>query len=90
MAANCQARGIAVVLAGSGRNCLNGAQEIRKQGGTVIAQDKASSENFRMPKAAIDADEVNFVLPLKEIAPTLVRLVMPENTSAQLLTHSHD
>ena len=54
----------------------------------MIAQDKASSENFRMPKAAIDADEVNFVLPLKEIAPTLVRLVMPENTSAQLLTHS--
>lgn len=90
VAANCQARGIAVVLAGSGRNCLNGAQEIRKQGGTVIAQDKASSENFRMPKAAIDPDEVNFVLPLKEIAPTLVRLVMPENTSAQLLTHSHD
>ena len=56
----------------------------------MIAQDKASSENFRMPKAAIDPDEVNFVLPLKEIAPTLVRLVMPENTSAQLLTHSHD
>jgi two-component system chemotaxis response regulator CheB len=45
-------------------------------GGTVIAQDEATSEFFGMPGAAIQTKSVDFVLPLNEIAAALVTLVM--------------
>jgi len=48
---------------------------IKQRGGTVVAQDEASSEFFGMPSAAIKTGAVDFVLPLEEIAPTLTALV---------------
>jgi len=53
-----------------------GVRAIKKMGGTVIAQDKTTSEFFGMPGAAIDSGSVDFVLPLSEIASALVTLVM--------------
>lgn len=44
-------------------------------GGTVIAQDQATSEFFGMPEAAINTGVVDLVVPLNEIAATLVNLV---------------
>jgi two-component system chemotaxis response regulator CheB len=44
-------------------------------GGTVIAQDEASAEYFGMPHAAIVAGGVDLVLPLQEVAKTLISLV---------------
>lgn len=68
-------RAIAVVLTGSGGDGTDGVQSIKARGGTVIAQDKDSSEHFGMPGSAIDTGAVDHVLPLEEIAPALVRLV---------------
>lgn len=69
-------RAIAVVLSGSGSDGASGIQAIKQKGGTTIAQDKETSEMFGMPGAAIATGSVDFVLPLDEIGPALVTLVM--------------
>lgn len=76
VAASYKDRAIAVVLTGSGSDGKMGVQAIKKMGGTVLAQDEATSEFFGMPGAAIQSGNVDFILPLREISPALVTLVM--------------
>jgi len=71
----CGNRAIAVVLTGAGSNGAAGVRLVKQHGGFVIAQDEATSCQFAMPRAAIATKCVDLVLPLSEIAPTLVRLV---------------
>jgi two-component system, chemotaxis family, protein-glutamate methylesterase/glutaminase len=68
-------RAIAVVLTGTGNDGSLGVQAVKKVGGTVIAQDEESSEFFGMPGSAIATGDVDFVLPLPDIASALVTLV---------------
>jgi two-component system chemotaxis response regulator CheB len=75
VAASFKHRVIGVVLSGSGSDGSMGVQAIKKMGGTVIAQDEATSEFFGMPNAAIQTGCVDFILPLKEISSALVTLV---------------
>jgi two-component system chemotaxis response regulator CheB len=53
-----------------------GVGAIKKMGGTVIVQDEKTSEFFGMPGAAIQTGNADFILPLVEISPALVTLVM--------------
>lgn len=76
VAASYKDKAIAVVLTGTGQDGVMGVQAIHKMGGTVIAQDEETSEYFSMPHTAIKTGTVDFVLPLSEIAPALVSLVM--------------
>jgi two-component system chemotaxis response regulator CheB len=80
VAASYKDRAIAVVLTGSGSDGNMGVGAIKKMGGTVIAQDEATSEFFGMPGAAIQSGNVDFVLPLREIPSALVTLVMTRAT----------
>jgi two-component system, chemotaxis family, protein-glutamate methylesterase/glutaminase len=64
------------VLTGTGSDGSFGIKAIKKMGGTVIAQNQASSGFFGMPGAAIQTGNVDFILPLKEIGPALISLVM--------------
>ncbi len=68
-------RAIAVVLTGMGRDGAVGIRKIKQMGGTTIAQDQTTAEFFAMPGAAIQTKAVDLVLPLEQIASTLVKLV---------------
>jgi two-component system chemotaxis response regulator CheB len=49
-------------------------QAVARAGGITIAQDEKSSIVFGMPKQAIELGAAQLVLPLNEIAVTLIRL----------------
>ena len=68
-------RAIAVVLTGSGHDGAMGVTAIKQRGGTVVAQDEASSEFFGMPGSAIKTGVVDHVVPLDEMASKLVALL---------------
>lgn len=74
-AMRCGERVVAVVLSGTGVDGRQGALAVKRAGGTVIAQDEATSAFFGMPGATIDAGAVDLVLPLERIAPALMALV---------------
>jgi two-component system chemotaxis response regulator CheB len=76
MAAGHGDRAIAVVLTGTGVDGEMGVRAVKKRGGTVIAQDRETSEYFGMPGASIKTGCVDFILPLAEIARALITLVM--------------
>ena len=65
---------LAVVLTGMGSDGMRGGKAIVEAGGSVIAQDEASSVVWGMPGAAANAGICAAVLPLAQIAPKLVRL----------------
>ena len=65
---------LALVLTGMGSDGMRGGKEIVAAGGSVIAQDEASSVVWGMPGAAANAGICAAVLPLDQIAPKLVRL----------------
>ncbi|KAF3890991.1 chemotaxis protein CheB [Tolypothrix bouteillei VB521301] len=79
-AASFKQKAIAVVLSGRGKDGTLGVRAIHQMGGKVIAADESSSDFFEMPGAAIATGTVNFVLPVNEIASTLLNLVMAEAT----------
>jgi two-component system chemotaxis response regulator CheB len=65
---------LAVILTGMGSDGMRGGKEIVAAGGSVIAQDEATSVVWGMPGAASNAGICAAVLPLSQIAPKLVQL----------------
>lgn len=59
---------LAVVLTGMGQDGLRGGREIREAGGSVLAQDEASSVVWGMPGAVVKAGVAEAVRPLEELA----------------------
>jgi two-component system chemotaxis response regulator CheB len=82
-AASFGGRAIGVVLTGTGSDGSLGVEAIKGVGGTVIAQDEATSEFFGMPGAAIETGAVDFVLPLDQIAEALTSLVAERGGQAK-------
>jgi two-component system chemotaxis response regulator CheB len=70
---------IAVVLTGGDGDGSFGVQMIKDKGGMVIAQDQPTSENFSMPETSIKTGDVDYILPLDQIAPMLIALVWTSN-----------
>ena len=65
---------LALVLTGMGCDGTRGAADVVAAGGSVIAQDEASSVVWGMPRSVARAGLCSAVLPLDEIAPRVIRL----------------
>jgi two-component system chemotaxis response regulator CheB len=79
---------LAVVLTGMGTDGMLGVRFIREHGGSVLAQDQASSAVWGMPGAVAHAGLAHKVLPLNAIAGEIVRLASRAQTEARELRES--
>ena len=69
---------LALVLTGMGSDGTRGAADIAAAGGSVIAQDEATSVVWGMPRSVAQAGLCSAVLPLGEIAAKVNRLFAGE------------
>lgn len=67
-------RAIGVILSGSGTDGTLGIAEIHAQGGLTFAQDETTAKYDGMPRSAIAAGCIDYVLPPKGIARELARI----------------
>jgi len=68
-------KAIGVILTGMGRDGAMGIKAIKEMHGKTIAQDEQSCAVFGMPKAAIDMDVADHVLPLEKIAEGIMQIL---------------
>jgi two-component system, chemotaxis family, protein-glutamate methylesterase/glutaminase len=65
---------LALVLTGMGTDGTRGAADLAAAGGSVIAQDEATSGVWGMPRAVAQAGLCSAVLPLDQMAANVTRL----------------
>lgn len=63
---------VGVLLTGMGRDGAQGLKALRARGCYTIAQDRATSAVYGMPKAAAELGAAVDILPLSSIAPRLI------------------
>jgi two-component system chemotaxis response regulator CheB len=78
VAAIYKAATLALILTGMGQDGLAGARAVTEAGGTVIAQDEATSVVWGMPGVVARAGLASGVWPLEEIGPRISRLLRGE------------
>lgn len=66
-------RALAVILTGMGSDGCEGGRHLVAAGGTVIAQDEATSVVWGMPGAVANAGLCSAVLPITELAPAIIK-----------------
>jgi len=69
------ARAMGVILTGMGKDGARGLAQLKAAGGVTVAQDRASSIVYGMPKAAVELGVVDTVAPLSRIANLINRWV---------------
>ena len=67
-------RVLVTILTGMGNDGLNGGRAVIEAGGTVVAQDEASSVVWGMPGAVATAGLCSAVLPLDQVASHIMRV----------------
>ncbi len=74
---------LAVVMTGMGQDGLRGCQSIREAGGSILAQDDASSVVWGMPGAVVHAGLAEAVVPLPRLAESIwQKFQLAESSSA--------
>ncbi|MEY2932576.1 MAG: hypothetical protein RL033_3325, partial [Pseudomonadota bacterium] len=62
---------LGLLLTGMGEDGARGLLEMRHCGAATVAQDEATSVVFGMPKAAIDLNAAQSILPLERMAQAI-------------------
>ena len=65
---------LGVILTGMGNDGLKGMQQVKLKGGITLVQDEATSTIFGMPRACIEGNVADDVLPLMQIASAIDNL----------------
>ncbi len=65
---------LAVVLTGMGSDGTRGAGEVKRAGGTVLAEAESTCVVYGMPRSVAEAGYADELLPLPAIAPTIAKL----------------
>ncbi len=81
-------RAIGVILSGYGTDGTLGMAEIQAQGGVTFAQAESSAKYESMPRSAIAAGYVDYVLPPNGIARELARLAQHPYIIREQLTEA--
>src|SRR5262249_1133368 len=68
-------RALAVIMTGMGSDGVRGLRLMKQQGAKILAQDAASCVVFGMPMEAIKAGGVDTVVPLEQLAATIIQHV---------------
>ena len=66
------ARGVAVILSGTGGNGSMGIKRIKEQGGVIFVQDPREAEFSEMPRHSIATEFVDEVLPVADIPKRII------------------
>jgi two-component system, chemotaxis family, response regulator WspF len=77
IAKNWRGTAVGVVLSGMGRDGALGLHELRASGARTIAQDKATSAVYGMPRAAAELKAATDVVPLARVGPLICELLEP-------------
>jgi two-component system, chemotaxis family, protein-glutamate methylesterase/glutaminase len=65
---------IGVVLTGANADGAHGLKTIKARGGLAVVQDPQTAAAMTMPRAALDATPVDYVVALERIAPLLTQI----------------
>jgi two-component system, chemotaxis family, CheB/CheR fusion protein len=79
------ADGFAIVLSGGGSDGVIGARAVKEAGGLVLVQDPREAEHDGMPRAVIEAQVADLVLPVRDLAARLGELARQKEKLAPLL-----
>lgn len=86
LAAHWPGTGVAVLLTGMGRDGAQGMKLLRDAGWLTIAQDRASSVIWGMPRAAVELGAASRVLPLNDISAAVAEGASRRGHSEKVLT----
>lgn len=73
---------IGVLLTGMGADGARGLQRLREKGALTIAESPETCVIYGMPKAAVELDAVDYLLPLTEIPDKICLLISGQKCSA--------
>ncbi len=77
-----ESRAIGVILSGTASDGTIGLKAIKENGGITFAEDEASARYPGMPRSAVAAGCVDFVLPPERIAGELARIALHPSLKA--------
>jgi two-component system, chemotaxis family, protein-glutamate methylesterase/glutaminase len=66
---------VALVMTGMGRDGTEGCRSVKERGGLVIAQHPDGCTVYGIPKAVIDAELADQILPLNQLPAAVIRAV---------------